>query len=57
VIRRWLARWRRPDLPALMAAAHRHPADEPETAHDDCADCCSLDLRRMCNDCLYYLTV
>ncbi len=36
---------------------HEHPDDEPEAVHDECPDCCSLDLRRMCADCLHYLAV
>jgi hypothetical protein len=36
---------------------HEHPDDEPEAVHDECPDCCSLDLRRMCADCLHYLAI
>lgn len=39
------------DPAALLRAAHEHD----ETAeHPACQDCDSLDLHRMCADCLYY---
>jgi hypothetical protein len=43
-----------PNPYTLAVTAHRHPDDEPAWLHDQCADCASWNLRRMCPDCIYY---